>query len=178
MLILPKHQCLTHEMKDNILELIHSEHLGEPESVLLDDGFVLERSIPVQSISDLHMLFLGSGKDNFDKIKSAPFEDSYKDTATKKYRYAYVKDPAKNPKSNKSRDFCKVMLSKDLIFRREDISFMSFQGVNGKLAQKGRNNYSIFKYIGGNNCVHMWELRVYVKDKKDKWADMMNGAPL
>jgi len=152
-----KHMCLSPQMKGDILELIHSENLGEPESVLLDDGFVLERSIAVHSLSDIHKLFLGSGSDNFDKITSAPFEDSYKDTPTKKYRYAYVKDPAKNPKSNKSRDFCKTMLSKDLIFRREDISFMSFNGVNGKLAQKGRNNYSIFKYIGGNNCEHMRE---------------------
>ena len=70
-----------------------------------------------------------------------------------------------NRKSPNSRDFCKKMemfTEANVVFRKEDIGLMSFQGVNRKLGHKG-NNYSLFKFKGGKNCKHFWELRVYKK---------------
>lgn len=37
---------------------------------------------------------------------------------------------------------------------------MSFRGINRELGHK-RRNYSLFKYKGGKNCHHYWEMRVY-----------------
>ena len=90
-----------------------------------------------------------------------PNEPSSQDQGIYKVRYAYM--PVRN--SGDSRDFCKHMegfTSKDVVFRKEDINMMSFRGVNKKLGHKGRN-YSLFKYKGGKNCHHYWELRVYRK---------------
>jgi hypothetical protein len=49
---------------------------------------------------------------------------------------------------------------RNVVFRKEDINMMSFRGVNKELGHK-RRNYSLFKYKGGKNCHHYWELRVY-----------------
>jgi hypothetical protein len=90
-----------------------------------------------------------------------PNKDSKQDKGIFKVRYAYMP----NRKSAKSRDFCKSMemfTDKNVVFRKEDIGLMSFQGVNRKLGHKG-NNYSLFKFKGGKNCQHFWELRVYKK---------------
>ena len=66
-----------------------------------------------------------------------------------------------------SREFCKRMMTEGKLYRKEDIGFMSAQGVNKKHGHKGRP-YSIFKYKGGVNCYHRWERRVYKKKlKKD-----------
>ena len=93
--------------------------------------------------------------------KANPNKDSKQDKGIFKVRYAYMP----NRKSAKSRDFCKSMemfTDKNVVFRKEDIGLMSFQGVNRKLGHKG-NNYSLFKFKGGKNCQHFWELRVYKK---------------
>ena len=90
-----------------------------------------------------------------------PNKDSKQDKGIFKVRYAYMP----NRKSPNSRDFCKKMelfTDRNVVFRKEDIGLMSFQGVNRKLGHKG-NNYSLFKFKGGKNCQHFWELRVYKK---------------
>ena len=72
-------------------------------------------------------------------------------------------------KSPDSRDFCVKMekfTDDQIVFRKEDINMMSFRGVNKQLGHLKRN-YSLFKYKGGKNCHHYWELRVY----KSKVAD-------
>ena len=52
---------------------------------------------------------------------------------------------------------------------------MSFKGVNRKLGHNGRN-YSLFKYKGGKNCKHFWELRVYKKKVSDDAEVSVNQA--
>ena len=54
------------------------------------------------------------------------------------------------------------LTQQNIVFRKEDITMMSFRGVNSELGHKGQN-YSLFKYKGGVNCHHHWELRVYKK---------------
>lgn len=50
----------------------------------------------------------------------------------------------------------------DVVFRKEDINMMSFRGVN-KVLGHNKQNYSLFKFKGGKNCKHYWEMRVYKK---------------
>ena len=93
-------------------------------------------------------------------------EDSSQDNERFKVRYAYVKGTSRTP-DGETRGFCKRMLRTKKLYRKEDIGFMSAQGVNKSHGHKGRN-YSIFKYKGGVNCHHRWERRIYKKKlKKD-----------
>ena len=90
--------------------------------------------------------------------------ESSLDTERWKVRYKYVKGTSRQPKGE-SRDFCRTMIDLDKIYRKEDIGFMSAQGVNKELGHKGRN-YSLFLYKGGVNCFHRWERRIYKKKLK------------
>ena len=88
-----------------------------------------------------------------------PNDPSQQDQGEYKIRYAYM--PTRN--SPNSRNFCKTMetfTERNTVFRKEDINMMSFRGINKELGHKKRN-YSLFKYKGGKNCKHFWELRVY-----------------
>ena len=93
-------------------------------------------------------------------------QDSNQDTELYKVRYKYSKGTSKTP-MGQSRTFCKTMMSKKMLYRKEDIGQMSARGVNKSFGHKGRN-YSLFKYKGGVNCYHRWERRIYKKKlKKD-----------
>ena len=93
-------------------------------------------------------------------------QDSSQDTELYKVRYKYSKGTSKTPVGD-SRTFCKTMLQKKMLYRKEDIGMMSARGVNKSFGHKGRN-YSLFKYKGGVNCYHRWERRIYKKRlKKD-----------
>ena len=103
-----------------------------------------------------------------------PDKKSKQDKGIFKVRYAYM--PVRE--SEGSRDFCKSLelFTKDnVVFRKEDIGLMSFKGVNRKLGHKGQN-YSLFKYKGGKNCKHFWELRVYKKKVSDDAEVSVNQA--
>ena len=78
-------------------------------------------------------------------------QDSSQDNKIYKVRYKYVKGTRKIPK-NPSRPFCKEMLFRNKLYRKEDIAQMSFRGVN-KSFNKNKP-YSLFKYKGGPNCYH------------------------
>ena len=128
-------------------ELIHTE-------VSSDDGeFNLEKfSKENRSVKDKILAFFSA--------YANPNEDSSQDNNTYKVRYAYMP----NRKSADSRAFCRMMetdyTEKNIVFRREDISQMSFRGVNRELGHNQRN-YSLFRYKGGKYCKHYWETRVY-----------------
>lgn len=114
----------------------------------------------------------GDEPDDFDAetylngLKLSATQDSTQDTNIWKVRYKYTMGTSKRP-IGESREFCKRMMIEGKIYRKEDIGFMSAQGVNKKHGHKG-SNYSIFKYKGGVNCYHRWERRVYKKKlKKD-----------
>lgn len=88
---------------------------------------------------------------------------STQDAGMYKIRYRYSRNLSGN-----SRPFCVEMvgLSKGgKVYRKEDINQMSFSGVNGQFAPKGRSVYSIFKYKGGAYCHHKWERLVYMRKR-------------
>ena len=99
------------------------------------------------------------------KDDAKPNSVSSQDNSTYKVRYSY--GPVRN--SANSRRFCQrmeLLTSQNLVFRKEDINMMSFRGINKELGHKGQN-YSLFKYKGGVNCHHYWELKVYKKKVSD-----------
>ena len=100
------------------------------------------------------------------KDDAKPNKESSQDNSTYKVRYSYA--PVRN--SADSRRFCQrmeLLTGQNLVFRKEDINMMSFRGVNKELGHKGQS-YSLFKYKGGVNCHHFWELKVYKRKVNDK----------
>jgi hypothetical protein len=146
---------LAHEMLDALADL------GEEEP--LDDEWEL---VDAEEVGD-------EEPEDFDVegylnglVSLSATQDSNQDTKLYKVRYKYSKGTSKTPIGD-SRTFCKTMLSKKMLYRKEDIGQMSARGVNKKFGHKGKN-YSLFKYKGGVNCYHRWERRIYKKRlKKD-----------
>ena len=90
-----------------------------------------------------------------------------------RYRYAPMRT------SNNSRVFCKDMVANakmGVVYRREDITQMGDQGINGQFAPKGKTNYSIWKFKGGVNCHHNWYRLTYVR-KREKGGKYIPLTP-
>ena len=93
--------------------------------------------------------------DHFEFGWDNPDLKSKDDTGIFKIRYKYGPDRV----TKNSRKFCKEMTNlskKGIVYRREDINMMSFNGVNGQFAPEGSSNYSIWKFKGGVYCHHAW----------------------
>jgi len=93
--------------------------------------------------------------DHFEFGWDNPDMKSKDDTGIFKIRYRYGPDRV----TKNSRKFCKEMTNlskKGIVYRREDINIMSFNGVNGQFAPEGSSNYSIWKFKGGVYCHHAW----------------------
>jgi len=92
-----------------------------------------------------------------------PEERSSGDAGMFKIRYRYTGSLSAN-----SRTFCVEMVGlsdSGKVYRKEDINQMSFSGVNGQFAPKGRSTYSIFKYKGGAYCHHKWQRLIYMRKR-------------
>lgn len=90
-------------------------------------------------------------------------ERSTQDAGMFKIRYRYS-----GSLSDKSRTFCVEMVGLSdggKVYRKEDINQMSFSGVNGQFAPKGRSTYSIFKYKGGAYCHHKWQRLIFMRKR-------------
>ena len=88
-------------------------------------------------------------------IVSNPNKESLQDTSLYKVLYKY-----QGPRDSKNRSFCRELLTKDLLFRVEDINAMSLQGENSEFS-----SYDIFAYKGSYNCRHSWVQKFYSKRK-------------
>ena len=92
-----------------------------------------------------------------------PEQRSSQDAGMFKIRYRYS-----GSLSDNSRTFCVEMVGLSdggKVYRKEDINQMSFSGVNGEFAPKGRSTYSIFKYKGGAYCHHKWQRLIYMRKR-------------
>ena len=90
-------------------------------------------------------------------------ERSTQDAGMFKIRYRYSGSLSAN-----SRTFCVEMVGLSdggKVYRKEDINQMSFSGVNGQFAPKGRSTYSIFKYKGGAYCHHKWQRLIFMRKR-------------
>ena len=81
------------------------------------------------------------------------FSDFYK------VRYIYTKVFPGSPSS--SRDFCRLMISANKVYRKEDIIQMENRAVNPGFGPRGADTYSIWLYKGGAVCYHAWRRRIY-----------------
>lgn len=144
---------LAHEMLDALADLGEEE----PEGYELIDAEEVGDEEPEDFDVESYLNGL---------VSLSATQDSNQDTELYKVRYRYSKGTSKTP-MGQSRTFCKTMMSKKMLYRKEDIGQMSARGVNKSFGHKGRN-YSLFKYKGGVNCYHRWERRIYKKRlKKD-----------
>jgi hypothetical protein len=73
-----------------------------------------------------------------------------------------VYDGNKSPE----RDFCKLMMQRNKLYRKEDIAMMSETVVNEGFGEFGTDTYDIFKYKGGPRCGHKWVRKTYVSATK------------
>jgi hypothetical protein len=112
------------------------DELGESEEDLVKAGWVL--------IEDEQKF----------AISSKPNEPSIEDYGKFRIRYKYT-----GPKDSKNRTFCRRVLDKNLIFRKEDINSMSIGGDNSQFGI-----YDIFTYKGSYGCRHYWTRLVYEKN--------------
>ena len=146
---------LAHEMLDALADLGEEEPLDE-EWELVD-----AEEVGDEEPEDFDVEGYLNGL-----VSLSATQDSSQDNQRYKVRYKYSKGTSKTP-TGQSRTFCKTMLSKKMLYRKEDIGMMSARGVNNSFGHKGKN-YSLFKYKGGVNCYHRWERRIYKKRlKKD-----------
>ena len=102
-------------------------------------------------------------------IESDPEALSKYDDGAYAYRYVYNVAPEYGPSKliDTSRKFCRDLIHKDLVYRKEDIDMMSFRGEN----PMSKQNYSIFDYKGSYNCRHVWEVQVYFAADYEKALD-------
>lgn len=82
-------------------------------------------------------------------------------------RYSYYP----NSTGANSRDFCKLMVNANRVYRKEDILKMGSKPVNKGWGPKGASTYSIWLYKGGGSCHHQWYRQVYTNDLDKKVSD-------
>ena len=132
--------------------------VGESEEDLLEEGWELfdERPVDYDQEEALDkMLSLASVVPSRANAKS----DLDGETETgKRYLVRYQYAPL--AVSNNSREFCKKMVARSKIYRKEDLNKES--RANSELAAKGESSYNIFLYKGGANCHHFWLRKTYI----------------
>ena len=164
---------LTDEMADAILENLKYETIGD-DYELVDVREVSDQNSDVEEWANSKIKKKLSRIQKFaDFIKSNPNGESKLDKSYYKIRYTYQQGiPTSQRKTNKSRDFCKTMMSrtgKGVVYRKEDIDNASFQGVNNNFGHKGQN-YSLFRFKGGIYCGHFWQEELYrMKSETEKY---------
>lgn len=128
---------LPQDRQDAILEQL--ELVGESREQLEKDGWIIEEMEEGEEFA----------------ITSKPDISSLEDYGKFQIRYQYT-----GPRDSKNRNFCARMLSKNLIFRKEDINKLTIQGENSEFGI-----YDIFTYKGSYGCRHYWtRLRMFKSD--------------
>jgi hypothetical protein len=132
--------------------------VGESEEDLLEEGWELfdERPVDYDQEEALDkMLSLASVVPSRANAKS----DLDGETETgKRYLVRYQYAPL--AVSNNSREFCKKMVARSKIYRKEDLNKES--RANSELAAKGESTYNIFLHKGGANCHHYFLRKTYI----------------
>lgn len=129
---------LPQDRQDEILEQL--ELVGESQEKLEADGWIIEEMEEGEEFA----------------ITSKPNLSSLEDYGKFQIRYKYT-----GPRDSKNRNFCARMLSKDLIFRKEDINQLTIQSENSEFGI-----YNIFEFKGSYGCRHHWtRLRMFKGDE-------------
>jgi len=131
---------------DPLIEL--GEIIDESEWECIDE--VPVSGEPILTETSLHLAKTFS---SFPNVKSEQDNDLFK------IRYSYS-----GPKADdKTRDFCRKMLSADKVYRKEDIELASSKVVNPGFGPKGADTYNIWLYKGSVNCRHFFMRKIYLR---------------
>lgn len=84
-----------------------------------------------------------------------------------KVRYIYTKNNSLSQEGS-TREFCRLMMAANKIYRKENIISMGSRAVNPGWGARGANTYSIWLYKGGGNCHHFWKRRIYKAPASDE----------
>lgn len=157
-------KILSHTQKCRILQATRLGVKAGPTWRLIHKQECTEEEINFNANSLLKRL---SAKFNFLVIPiSNPNNSSKLDSGNTKIRYRYVlkAGAAGSAIKSNSRDFCRTLMAKNLLYRIEDINTMSFRGTNPLAKQ----NYSVFQYAGAWNCRHRWERLTFLIERDNK----------
>ena len=83
-----------------------------------------------------------------------------KENAFYKVRYVYAENKALSRKSP-SREFCRLMMNANKLYRKEDIIRMNTMPVNPGFGPNGASTYNVWFWKGGANCHHYWKRQIY-----------------
>jgi len=165
--IVPKQVKFSHEHPAN--ELIN---LGEDSSLYPESDFdlIIENEVDYEN-DDIELKFAASTG------TARPDGYSMQDNKDIVIRYRYVGNP------NPERQFCKLMMQANKLYRKEDILAMGEKTVNPGFGMSPNPNapYSIWLYKGGGllsdafpggTCKHKWNRVIFVR--KDVATDVKN----
>ena len=149
------------DLTDEEFDIILDDLRGETISNRWEAVDVREHSEDNESIEDWAVKHIESKEEKLEKksIDSKKSGFSYLDKSLYKVRYRY----AEKYSSGKSRQFCRIMMSRSgrgVVYRIEDIDKASNAGVNKSFGHQGKP-FDIFRFKGGVNCGHVWEEVLY-----------------
>ena len=162
------------DLTDEEFDIILDELRGETISNRWEEVDSREYSEDNDDIEAWASNLIESKQENLDKtsIDSKKSGFSYLDKSLYKVRYKY---DAKYS-SGKSRQFCRIMMSRSgrgVVYRIEDIDKASNAGVNKSFGHKGKP-YDLFRFKGGVNCGHVWQEVLYRLKSKTMKKDIRN----
>ena len=170
------------DLTDEEFDIILDELRGETISNRWEAVDEREYKEDAESEEEWAARLIESKQENLEKksIDSKKSGFSYLDKSLYKVRYKYNEKYS----SGKSRQFCRIMMSRSgrgIVYRIEDIDKASRAGVNKSFGHKGKS-YDLFKYKGGVNCGHFWSAVLYrLKSKTMKKViqnyDEVNSIP-
>ena len=162
------------DLTDEEFDIILDELRGETISNRWEEVDSREYSEDNDDVEAWASNLIESKQENLDKtsIDSKKSGFSYLDKSLYKVRYKY---DAKYS-SGKSRQFCRIMMSRSgrgVVYRIEDIDKASNAGVNKSFGHKGKP-YDLFRFKGGVNCGHVWQEVLYRLKSKTMKKDIRN----
>jgi hypothetical protein len=126
----------------------------KPEEFVIPDGQDLTYSEMITQKGQLEEELFSDGWERVkeDFVSSSPNQPSFEDTQNYLIRYKYILNPQANgaPVIDTTREFCRDLLSKNLVYRVEDLE--SIINDLGSSAMVWRGSY---------NCRHIWEKITY-----------------
>jgi len=162
------------DLSDEDFDVILDELRGETMSNRWEAVDVREQNDENENIEDWAVKHIESKEQQLEKksIDSKKSGFSYLDKSLYKVRYRY----AQKYSSGKSRQFCRIMMSRsnrNVVYRIEDIDKASNAGVNKSFGHKGKA-YDLFRFKGGVSCGHVWEEVLYRLKSKTMKKNIQN----
>jgi hypothetical protein len=130
--------------------------IDEREAVQEDEEVLNTHLQEVESkLQEVKLSFIQKAINLVSTGSANPTQKSEQDKLVKekyfKVRYKYTGNPTPE------REFCKVMMNANKLYRKEDVEAMATKKVNAGFGEFGSDYYDIFKFKGGARCSHKWQ---------------------